>query len=929
MNDLIDQIRDSIAELECAGKGDYDEARSLRMLMLETLGRLALALAIDEVTRPDNYLAYLSDDSTRDACRKMIKDFFAFRDDNRVRGTLGDYLWLARELLKAFNRRDCPESVRYIDDLICQTSRLVYDRNVDGHERADYVHLQIGERIIAICDGINTMENPYLNGEGSVLMNIYPATFRTNPQGEIECNGMVRGRHQRSRQILKRELLRLPSVSSAEEIERAAQQDIMSPIALHNSALYMMITLPSGATRLHLLSPLIVFLPDEREYAIYHRRQSTWFHSSVYIRVTGAKVLDVVPAWDTNMLVSIGREERLKSISWEGELFADEGSKKGPAYSETFTLTTDRGTLKCNINARRFPKSGIYPGFWNVLYMDNEQYFNVPIYDRETLQPLYRMFDADNPPLSNPLYVYGLGGVGKTHTVLNTLREQFIAATALSTRSMQFKHIIFLTAKQISFNTSDLDSAVSMSNHSDFSTADEALKKLLTILRDREVQESKTEPLIKAIRNVTQDPMLIIVDDLDSVVAPVRYDDSERQRQENYREQCRLAEALHEIVRGHDMCRIIVTTRRPLDEVGSLHLRAMTEEQSLNFARRYYKWCDPTSQMPNQYIDIIRSLGKGIPAYVGLIVHLLNHSNHYGFTEAQTQQFRKNIADFSLFTTLLSQTGMWLLKAIECLSNVFAAIPIGLLRIIFFDEKNEDIDDAIREMVGWDMIEIRSDSMIAMRDDSQLLWNQLYNKDLLQERHGVMISALFSERELLDNFALRVGELLIKVFQRVNDRLPAEKKQSLAIRVRELIQERNPFLTGLVPQQQNVLEQWMNMWGASAVQRRTEQPAPAVRASGHGEAEGLLRRLKEERWSMSAVQSLLACFAEAGHFDQELSRLWEQTVHILPECIHRALTEHAVNDSDVEKILATADMINTAYSESTGKDLSEYFACLL
>ena len=371
MNFLISQMRDRIIELEYEGKGAYEEARNLRFLMLETLSRLALALAIDEVTRPDNYrnYLYLSDEQLKTS-KEKIKDFFSFRKDSRMRGTLGDYLFLAEKLLKEFDTRNQPESVQYIRDLIYQTKKLVFPRNVANHEQAENIHLQIGERILEICDGMNELNNPYLNGAETALINIYPATFRVNSLGSTECNAMVRGAYLKGRQISMRELLRMPDDSDTVAIEMATKKDIMAPIALDESSIFMTITLPSGKTRLHLLSPLIVFLPGEKQFGIYHRRQNTWFQSSVYIRVTGSKILEEDPTWDTNMLVNVGREEKLKSIRWEGELFAHESDKKSPTYSETFTLTTDNKVLQCNINAKRFPKVGIYPGFWDVLYLD-------------------------------------------------------------------------------------------------------------------------------------------------------------------------------------------------------------------------------------------------------------------------------------------------------------------------------------------------------------------------------------------------------------------------------------------------------------------------------------------------------------------------------------------------------------------------------
>ena len=538
------------------------------------------------------------------------------------------------------------------------------------------------------------------------------------------------------------------------------------------------------------------------------------------------------------------------------------------------------------------------------------------------------MFEADRPPLSNPLYVCGIGGVGKTHTVLHTLRERFLSATAMSSQSMRFRHVIFLTAKQIYFSKDKHDTAVVKAEHSDFKTCDEALKKILTVISDRERQEEKTSALIKAIRSSTQDPLLIIIDDLDSVVAPITYVDSEVQRKANYDEQRRLAEALQEIVRDNDNCRIIITTRRPLDEVGSLHLEHMNEEQSLSFARRYYKYCDPTSSMPNQYNAIIKKIGKGIPAYVMRIIYLLNHSNRFDFSEEQYQQFEKDVADFSLYTTDLNNTGVWLFKTMEYLSKIFMAIPIGLLRLILFDIGNEEVDDAMREMEKWDMIEIRNGNMIALRDDSQLLWNQLDDEDLLPKHHAAILDILLRERVLLGNFALQVGDLLIKVFQYINEKFTIDQKHSFVRRIRELISERNPFFTGITSVRQNEVEQWLSILDPTVLEKQNEKAVAVVRDSETSQVKVWIHQLQDNPKSVDALRNVLKYFSEVDALNSELCALWEQATELLPQCLQRAFGENVIDDTEIEQLLAVVDEINTEYTEKTKRDLSERFAYL-
>lgn len=934
MNFIFSQMCNNLTLLEIQNRGKTDEAIRLPFLMLETLSRLVLALAIDEVTRPDNSLKF--SEFQMNSCKEIIKSFFAFRDDNRVIGTLGDYLSHAGQLLAFFQPSDCTESVRYIKHLLAETKKLVPLRNLGSH-------LWELENAQAIKEGIENIDNPYLREAHTALFTVFPNTIRTNLQGDAECNAIVQGATLKKLQITLRKLLRLPEGSNADSVNLAARTDIMAPIALHESAMYMQITLPSGETRLHLLSPLIVYLPSDMQFGIFYRRQNTWFQGSIYIRITGQEMLtgDQELSWKvehskTDIAIRSQREERLKSIYWEGELFAHE-QKQSLKESVTLRLTTDSGDLKCNINAPRMSKKG---SFWNAVHLDDKQYFNVRIYDADTLDPLYRMFDRD-PVNSNPLYVCGLGGVGKTHTVLHALRERFIRATSLPVQSMRFKYIIFLTAKQIALSTNDSNAFVSKTDYADFSTADEALKKILTVLHDRPLQENKTDPLIKAIINKAQDPMLIIVDDLDSVVSRETCPDGESQRIANYKEQLRLAAALKTIATQTDNCRIIVTTRRPLDEISSLHLTTMTDEQSLDFARRYYRLSNPSSQMPTPYQEWITKLGKGIPAYVISIVYQLNHSMSYALTGAEIQHFKRTVADFSLFTTQLPTLGLLIMKVIEKLSEVFSAVPIGLMRIVLFDESNEDIDDAMKAMNRWDMLR-RSDenNMIMLRDDTQLLWEQLSNDHLLKEHHKALLKTLLEDRDLLVNStSSRVGDLLVKVFRAIHDPINAftaqafttEHKQSFAHRIRDLMAERNLYVSHLAHRQKDEIDQWLNMWDPifeKTQQVPETQPKQQALPDGdqNAQAENWVRQLRDDSWTVEILRNMLDSFADSDPLRSEQCILWEQATSLLPNRLRLALDQGKMQLTEVQHLMMQIDLINTRYRDQTNHDLTERFA---
>ena len=158
MNDIIHQINERIDDLESQNSDAM--VKNMVLTELETYCRFAVALAMDEVTRPDNYLT-IADSTRLENCKEKIREYFRF---NTPAKTLGRQLDFANSLLDVFPKNNCPQSIRYIRDLVSLLFSKLCLRNVDAHE------LPITRTIQALRDQLNSLEenedyNPYLDDD--------------------------------------------------------------------------------------------------------------------------------------------------------------------------------------------------------------------------------------------------------------------------------------------------------------------------------------------------------------------------------------------------------------------------------------------------------------------------------------------------------------------------------------------------------------------------------------------------------------------------------------------------------------------------------------------------------------------------------------------------------------------------------------------
>ena len=747
------------------------------------------------------------------------------------------------------------------------------------------------------------------------------------------------------------ELLRILSDEDENQALSGPNASITAPISIHRNAVFLHVVLPDGSERLHLLSPLLAHFSG-REYGIYYKRQNSIFRTSLYIFVNSRMSEEQIPTWDDYQQIRFDRGEQLQQIAWDSPLFENEDSGD-LRHSMKVRQTVDGAKHTYFLNVRNDRMHQTYPELWHAIWGNNQDtthpaFFNVDVYDSLTLVPLDRMFRSDIPPVANPLQVCGQGGVGKTHTVINALSRQFVHAKVIDSHCLLFKYVIFITAKRTMLNTDKPGATYMHWENADFQTCDSALSRILRIITDgrprygmspvdEEDFDQSVPLMVRQIRNcLGNDPMLLIVDDLDSVRSADASLSGEAKRNADRDEQCRLVEALTLLTQNNDNCRIIITTRRPLDEVRKLQLTPLSPEIALNFASAYFRRSRPGDILPEPYKAAVEKIGNGIPAFIMRIVYLLNRSTSYSLDSAQMQKLQHDIADFSLNTTTLDMVGIMAFSILAQMSNVFDALPVGLLKILLYDEMLESINDAIDEMQSWSMIEKRGNSeRVALQSDSLILWSQLDEYASLDQRHQDVLNAVRqdNDRWLLD-YMVHPGILMEKVFEMLNRDMDAMSKKKFARRIQELIDKRDAFFQGMQnnPEERKNVDTWISIFSKDTdINSTHEQTKVPLTKAGISvkmldvKVRPLLDALQYGSWDAETVVALVASFEAMDFSLSETQELFLQLVRFLPEKLKNAIQERKYSSSDADVLITRLDTLCGLYDKQTGERSSEKY----
>ena len=943
MNDIIYQIEERIHNLK---QPEKESLVNMLLLEIETYCRIALALSMDEVTRPDNYLC-MANKNLLDKHKNDIYEYFRF---GALPRTLGRQLELAENLLAAFPNggKDCPAHIVWIRKLIKSISGiLIQPRNNDVHEFSIppmYLRNVLNE-LKKNADG-----NPYLDEDRVSILVLRPDLAHA-PKYVVEVMNFQR----HTPDISLAELLRIPPLEDENQALYGPNASIMAPIAIHDNAVYLHVRFSDGTERLHLLSPLLAHFED-REYGIYYKRQNSVFRTSLYISLSSRLPQNQIPTWDDHQQMLFDRAELLKQIVWNSELFDDE-DRSNRQYSMKVSQTTDGSNHTYFLNVRKDRMHQTYPELWHAIWGKNQntphpEYFNVDVYDNVTLGPLHRMFRADIPPVANPLQVCGQGGVGKTHTVINALFNQFINAKVIDAHCMKFRYVIFLTAKHTMFNTDETGPTYTHWEEPDFRTCDNALSKILRIITDGRPVNAAPRPddledfdetfylMVHQIRNcLGSDPMLLIIDDLDSVRSADASLTGEAKRCADKEEQRRLVSALKLLTRNNDNCRVIITTRLPLNETEKLLLTPLSPDIALNFASAYFRRSRPAEILPVPYREAVQKIGNGIPAFIMRIVFLLNRSVSSSLDPAQMQKLQHDIADFSLNTTTLNVTGKLIFSILAQMSNALDAVPMGLLKIVLYDETLESINDAIDEMKNWSMIEYRGNfERIALQNDSLILWSQLDEYVELDKRHQCVLDAMRQDNDkwLLD-YMIHPGVLMDRAFSALNSKLDNAGKKAFAERIQKLIgdrQNREVFFQGMQnnPAEQKVVAEWISLF----LKDSAPEPEPKENVvipvevttlviPHSDDTKRLLDDLQRGIWDPGAVARLIASLKARDFSLCETQELFLRVIQSLPEALNKAVGEKRCGVEEADRYAETLDWLCKQYDKQTGGRSSEEY----
>lgn len=937
MNDIIYQIGERIHDLNSPENESL--VKNMLLLEIETYCRIALALSIDEVTRPDNYLC-IADKAALDDCKDQICEYFRFGSPAH---TLGKQLDFADRLLSVFPYNGCPEHIMWIRKLIDRISTDLQLRNVDAHQ------LPITRTAPALMSNLNNLQknadgNPYLDEVNTSILVLRPDRTR-----RMEYAAEVMNFRRHDRDISVSELLRLSSGEDENQALSGPNASITAPIALHGNAVYLHVAFPDGTERLHLLSPLLAHFSG-REYGIYYKRQNSVFRTSLYISLNSRITQEQIPTWNEHQQLLFDRAEQLQPIAWGGSLFEDK-DRSNLKYSMKVSQSTDGSNHMYYLNVRRDRMHHTYPELWHAVWGDNQNtlspsFFNVDVYDNVTLAPLHRMFRSDLPPSANPLQVCGQGGVGKTHTVINALFRQFVNAKVIDAHCLKFKYVIFLTAKRTMFNTDKAGPTYTQWENPDFQSCDDALWKILRIITDgrpmntaaqaddQEIDQSV--PLtVRNIRNcLGSDPMLLIIDDLDSVRSTDTSLDGEAKRLADKEEQRNLVKALNMLTENNDNCRIIITTRRPLDETYMLQLMPLAPDIALNFASAYYRRYRPTEIIPEPYKEAIAKIGNGVPAFIMRIVFLLNRATSYSLDTVQMQKLQHDIANFSLNTTSLDTVGRKLFSILAQMSNAMDALPVGLLRILLYNENLDSINDAIDDMRMWSMIENRGHSeRIALQNDSLILWSQLEEYAILdvQQQHILEAVRQDDDKWLID-YLVHPGVLMDKVFAALEPVLSVEEKKTFAQRIEKLLESREMFFQGMQnnPSEQKIVAAWVSVFlgEKNQIVKATDpisvhKPKEIIHYGDN--IEQLINEIQYEVWNSEKVSALLNHAKSMDFSEPENQSRFMQIIQFLPPLLLEAVEGNHCSASDGYEFVEVLDSICVSYDAHTGEHSSEVY----
>lgn len=504
--------------------------------------------------------------------------------------------------------------------------------------------------------------------------------------------------------------------------------------------------------------------------------------------------------------------------------------------SETTEIARPDGIGTYRINILAEEQGRTYPDFVSCLRVPGiPPAFSISVHAPESLKKLRMMFYSEG--CETPfLHVTGKGGVGKTHTVLNTLRTEYVA-NAVREKAVQllpFDYVLFLTAKTIQYSVEGTKH-IEPYPRSSFSNTRSAFHRLLCCLKGQTLADCADEEILERqiINAIGEKKVMLILDDLDSVVG-VRNDENEPQYLADQREQTYLVnrlENIHAVVtRNGGVLRVIITTRHCLNSYHDLALKPLSDPEAVAFAECYWnKGRSVCEELPEDCQRYVKEYGEGTPGIIMRILHVYraNRDKEFWQNEQNQQALRQEIARFSLATTRLRREGQYIMQMLLDYKNL--TLPISLIHLSLFDKEIADNESGIKNLRDWNLIVDvpQSNGSIALQGETLLLYNEIENNDGLPAVNKKVLDELLLEyRKRGRRYnAQDIADILPGVCEKMLNTLRGAQKHAFAQRLHLLINE-IPLAHQLTVQDR----QRLNELAASVLEttRAETVPAPAA-----------------------------------------------------------------------------------------------------
>lgn len=320
------------------------------------------------------------------------------------------------------------------------------------------------------------------------------------------------------------------------------------------------------------------------------------------------------------------------------------------------------------------------------------------------------------------LYIYGHGGLGKTHIVLNMLRENYFQKQPKKNKKQEgpfFKQIIFLSAKRKIMDVEKRKEKLLNRDEFDVESYEDVLHALCTELTDANertgnnsnLSVSDLENKVRESVERREDPLLIVIDDLDTL------------DEANEKNICQFLGNIQS-----SKCRIIVTSRYYIPEnvrgvpTTSISLHPLDEEGSWNFLQKYAAKMqgaerDARALLADWYLDGVETKKRrlyqmtgGVPLKLviltGMLLHGYDANSIWNAAEGSmritdTFMYRNLLENVSSYSKVIMGTlGAIITSFSDGQNDEFREIGISTLRLFIPELDEKDFNVGIDELTA-------------------------------------------------------------------------------------------------------------------------------------------------------------------------------------------------------------------------------------